>query len=140
MKGLINLISLATILTLPAIAHNVQVEQDVAVTFHIEPDHSPRAGEPAQAWFALTRRGGESIPLSECDCSLAVYANPRTPDAQPLLNPNLKAINAEQYSEIPGATLIFPQDGAYELEISGSPRDGSSFEPFSFTYTVNVRP
>ncbi|ELR96274.1 hypothetical protein [Gloeocapsa sp. PCC 73106] len=138
-NSVISQILVASMLTLPAIAHNVQVDQDVAVTFHIEPDHNPRAGEETLAWFVLTRRGGETIPLSDCDCHLKVYLVPRNPQAQALLNPALEAINVEQYLEIPGATLIFPQAGAYDLEISGAPRDGNSFQPFKFSYTVNVR-
>ncbi|MGL4881543.1 MAG: hypothetical protein ACRC8K_10805, partial [Waterburya sp.] len=67
-----------------------------------------------------------------------VYAVPRTEAAQPILKPELKAINVERYQDIPGADIIFPQPGAYELEISGSAKDNSSFKPFELTYTVNV--
>ena len=40
------------------LAHEVEVSGDVAATFHLEPNHNPRAGETAKVWFALTRRGG----------------------------------------------------------------------------------
>jgi hypothetical protein len=134
-----SLIFLSTLLALPVIAHNVEISDEVAATFHITPDHNPQAGERSQAWFALTRRGGQSIPLSECNCALKVYAVPRTETSQPILKPELKAINVEQYQEIPGADITFPQPGAYELEISGTAKDKSSFDPFELTYTVNVR-
>lgn len=150
LKKNINILLLATILIFPSIpflysiksviAHNVEISNDVAATFHIEPNHNPRVGKETQAWFALTRRGGKPIPLSECNCQLSVYAIPRTSDTQPILNPTLEAINVEKYQEIPGANLVFPKPGAYELEISGTPKDGNSFQPFQFTYTVNVLP
>ena len=124
---------------LPVIAHNVEISNEVAATFHIEPDHNPKANRPTTAWFALTRRGGASIPLSECSCALKVYAVPRSADAQPMLQPELSAFDVEQYREIPGAEIIFPQAGAYELEISGTAKD-DSFTPFELTYQVNVRP
>lgn len=130
---------LLTLLTVPVIAHNVEISNEVAATFHITPDHNPQAGKPSQTWFALTRRGGQSIPLSECNCVLRVYTVPRTETAQPILKPELKAIDVERYQDIPGAEIIFPQPGAYELEISGTAKEDSSFSPFKLIYTVNVR-
>ncbi|WP_019506167.1 hypothetical protein [Pleurocapsa sp. PCC 7319] len=135
-----SLISIFTLLTAPVIAHNVEISNEVAATFHIEPNHNPRAGNKTKAWFALTRRGGKSIPLSECNCELNVYAVPRTADAQPILQPELKAIDVEKYQQIPGADIVFPSAGAYVLEISGTATDQTSFSPFDLTYTVNVRP
>ena len=126
-------------LTVPAIAHNVEISGEVAATFHIEPNHNPRANKASTAWFALTRRGGSSIPLAECNCNLKVYQVPRIDDAPPVLQPELIAIDVEKYQDIPGAEIMFPQAGAYELEISGTAKD-DSFTPFELTYTVNVIP
>lgn len=123
----------------PAVAHNIQTDGTVGATFHIEPNHNPRAGEPATAWFALTKSGGEPLPLAQCDCRLQVYnraVNPTTP----ILTPPLTAIAAEQYRDIPGAEIIFPQAGIYELEMSGSPKSDANFQPFSLTYSVTVSP
>ena len=130
---------LLTTLSVPVVAHNVEISNEVAATFHIEPNHNPVVGEPTTAWFALTRRGGSSIPLSECNCSLNVYAVPRAEDAEPVLKPELTAINVEKYQQIPGAQIVFPSAGAYQLEISGTAKD-DSFSPFNLSYTVNVRP
>jgi hypothetical protein len=134
-----SLITFSTLLSVPVIAHNVEIANEVAATFHITPSHNPQVGKKSQAWFALTRRGGKSIPLSECNCALNVYSVPRTTDAKPILTPKLKAINVEQYQEIPGSEIIFDQPGTYELEISGTAKD-NSFAPFKLAYTVNVRP
>ncbi|MEM6611010.1 MAG: hypothetical protein AAF652_01935 [Cyanobacteria bacterium P01_C01_bin.72] len=126
-------------LTVPAIAHNVEISGEVAATFHIEPNHNPQANKPSTAWFALTRRGGSSIPLAGCNCNLKVYKVPRVTDAPPVLQPQLMAIDVEKYQDIPSAEITFPQAGAYELEISGTAKD-ESFSPFELTYTVNVIP
>jgi hypothetical protein len=122
----------------PAIAHNVEVADDVAATFHIEPNHNPRAGEQSQAWFALTRQGGALLPLQQCNCTLQVYTEPRQPNAAPVLQPPLQAINAEQYRNIPGATLVFPQAGIYTLQLSGTPKAGGDFQAFTLKYSVTV--
>lgn len=123
---------------LPALAHTVRTANDVAATFHLEPDHNPTAGQPAQVWFLMTRRGGESIPLDACDCELAVYPEPRPLDAEPLLEPPLEAIAAERYQNLPGAEVVFPRPGSYTLELRGQPKTEGDFQTFQFTYPVTV--
>jgi hypothetical protein len=126
-------------LTIPTLAHEVEVSGDVAATFHLEPNHNPKAGETAQVWFALTRRGGAIIPLEQCNCKLAVYAQPRQAEDQPIMTPTLKAISAEKYQGIPGTDVVFPKAGSYKLELTGTPKKKSDFKPFKFSYSVTVR-
>jgi hypothetical protein len=116
------------------IAHNVKTEGNVASTFHIEPSHNPKAGEISQAWFALTKPGGEVIPLDRCNCQLKIIANNQT-----VLQPALQAISAEQYKGIPGADVTFPKAGIYTLEISGNPKVADEFNSFKFAYDVTVQ-
>lgn len=120
-------------------AHEVEVDGDVAATFHLEPNHNPRAGESARVWFALTRKGGQLIPLEECNCQLSVYSQPHAEGDQPLMQPPLLAVSAEQYKGIPGATIVFPKAGIYELELRGKAKTGTSFQPFKLSYSVTVR-
>lgn len=119
-------------------AHNVEVSGDVACTFHITPNHNPKVGKSSLAWFSLTRKGGKSIPFRECNCELNVYSQPRNPESKPMMNPVLQGIDTEQYQDVPGADIVFPKAGVYELEISGSAKDGESFQPFKFNYSVTV--
>lgn len=125
------------LLTSSAQAHTIKTAQGVAATFHIEPNHNPKAGETAQAWFALTRQGGEPIPLEQCNCELAVYAD-RDPTKTPLLRPPLTTIVAEARG-LPGAVIVFPKAGIYELKLSGRAKDNQSFQPFELSYTVTVQ-
>lgn len=124
----------------PVVAHNIKTDGNVGATFHIEPNHNPRAGESARAWFALTHSGGESIPLAQCNCSLTVRSQSPNIQASSLPKPSLKAISAEQYRDIPGADIVFPKEGIYELEISGTPKAGAKFQPFDLSYEVTVLP
>ena len=119
-------------------AHNVEISQDIACTFHITPNHNPKVGKSSLAWFALTRKGGKTLPFSECNCELNVYTKPRNSDSEPIMNPELKGINTEQYQDIPGAEIIFTKVGIYDLEMTGSAKDGKSFKPFKFNYFVTV--
>ncbi len=125
-------------LTTPVLAHNIKLSGDVAATFHIAPNHNPKAGEPSQAWFALTHKGGAIIPLAQCDCKLAVHAEPRKKGDAPLLQPVLKAISTERYQGIPSAEITFPKSGEYELELSGKPKTGGQFQPFELSYNVTA--
>jgi len=122
----------------PASAHKVEIATDVGGTLHIEPNDNPRAGEPAQAWFALTRRGGKVIPLEQCNCRLAVYAQPYADGEPALLEPSLEPVAAERYQGIPGADIIFPKPGIYELQLNGKPTSGERFKPFEFKFEVTV--
>ncbi|WP_392479874.1 hypothetical protein [Nostoc sp. C110] len=122
----------------PASAHKVEVSGDVGGTLHIEPNDNPRAGEPSQVWFALTRRGGRVIPLSQCNCRLAVYAEPYATGEPALLEPRLEAVAAERYQGIPGTEITFPKPGIYELQLNGKPVSGARFKPFKFKFEVTV--
>lgn len=121
----------------PAHAHKTEVSGDIAGTWHVDPDHSPIAGEPAQIWIALTQRGGIVIPLDQCDCQLSITQGDSS-EAAPVLTPPLEAIAVEQYQGIPGANFVFPDAGQYQLVLTGQPKNEASFQPFQLSYTVSV--
>jgi hypothetical protein len=125
---------------LPAIAqaHKTQVVGDIAGIWHIDPNHNPKAGEPARVWVALTRRGGQIVPLSQTNCQMRVFNLPRRADAKPILQPPLTAINAERYQGIPGTNVTFPRVGLYQLELNCTPQQAGAFRPFRLTYDVTV--
>lgn len=124
--------------TTPAYAHKVQIAEEVGGTLHIEPNDTPRAGELALTWFALTRKGGQVIPLAQCNCQLSIYNSTSTAGSQPLLTPSLKAVSAERYQGIPGAEINFPQPGVYQLQLSGTAISGANFKPFELKFEVTV--
>lgn len=121
-----------------ASAHTVKIGGNIGGTIHIKPNDNPSAGQPAQTWFALTRKGGQTLPLKECNCHLAIYAEPHTPGEPALLEPPLKPVDAELYQGIPGAEITFPKLGVYELQLSGKPATAGSFRPFDLRFKVTV--
>ena len=138
--GVSLLLTLASVNTniFPAYAHKIKTDAEVGATLHIEPNDNPRAGEPAKTWFALTRKGGKVIPLSECDCELKVYKEPLKPESSPILQPVLQSVSAEKYQGIPGSEIVFPQPGAYQLKLSGSAITPGSFQSFELEFPVTV--
>ncbi|MBD1865882.1 hypothetical protein H6F95_00925 [Cyanobacteria bacterium FACHB-471] len=123
---------------MPTLAHKVEVSDNVAGLWHVEPNHNPKSGEPAQVWVALTQEGGAIVPLEQCDCKLTVYSAPYTEGETPVLEPTLEAISAEQYQGIPGAEVVFPEAGEYELRLNGAPQAGADFQPFELSYVAIV--
>jgi hypothetical protein len=122
----------------PTLAHQVQVSGEVGATIHIEPNDTPRAGQSSLVWFAVTRRGGQTIPFSACNCELEVYAQPHQADSLPLQEPTLRAVSAEDRQGIPGANVTFPRAGAYELVLKGRPVTAGNFPPFEFRFSITV--
>ncbi|MGB3309669.1 MAG: hypothetical protein WBG32_03955 [Nodosilinea sp.] len=128
----------AGILTgLPAKAHKTQVSGNVAGTWHLEPNHSARAGEPARVWVALTQQGGRMISLEQCDCNLAVYRANQANSA-PVMQPTLTAMSPESFANVPGAEITFPEVGEYQIVLTGSPTADATFAPFELSYTTVV--
>jgi hypothetical protein len=137
-SSFLNWVILLVLLTAPAAAHNVEVTEDVAGTWHIEPNHSPKAGENARIWVALTRRGGAVLPLEQANCQISIYTAPRRQSDEPVLQPKLEAITVEKYQGIPGANVVFPQTGLYDLELDCTPKLAEDFQPFHMAYKVTV--
>jgi hypothetical protein len=134
------LVLLSVLIATPVAAHTEKVSGDVGGILHIEPYDNPHAGKTAQAWIALTRKGGGLIPLTQCNCQLAVYPEPHTEGNPPLLKPQLHPVSNRRYQGIPGADIVFPKVGSYELELTGTPKNRASFKPFTLSYNVDVVP
>lgn len=131
--GMIPFVVLATLHPF-ASAHQTQISDGVGGTHHIEPNDTPRAGEPSQAWFALTQAGGAAIGLSDCDCELVLYGA----GEEAIATPALTAIAVEGLTDVPGAELTFPQVGAYVLTLTGSPKGAADFSSFRLDFPVTV--
>ena len=118
-------------------AHTVQRSGNVAVLWHVEPNHNPRAGQPTQVWVALTRRGGQPIFHREVACTLAISQEPQ---GTLLMTTPLKGINVERYRDTPAAQVTFPQLGRYQLRLTYQPKQppASDLKPFTFTYPVTA--
>lgn len=126
-----------SLIPLAAEAHKTEISGNVAGTWHLEPDHSAKAGEPARVWVALTQQGGKVIPLEKCDCTLAVYRANQV-GGPPIMQPMLKAMSPESFEDIPGAEITFPEVGEYRIVLTGSPRADGTFSPFELSYTTVV--
>ncbi|BAZ18219.1 hypothetical protein NIES4071_101040 (plasmid) [Calothrix sp. NIES-4071] len=69
---------------------------------------------------------------------MAVYSQPRKGNDLPVLQPTVQAINAEKYQGIPGADVVFPKTGLYQLELGCQPKTEGDFRAFQLKYDVTV--
>lgn len=126
-----------SVLAMPVLAHQVKTSNEIGSTIHVEPADRARTNEQTVVWFALTRKGGQTVPLKDCQCQLQIL---QLPGKKLVMQPALQPINAEKYQSIPSATVLFKQAGAYVLELSGQPQAGISFQPFKLQFDLLVSP
>jgi hypothetical protein len=131
LSGLITLL----LLPLPVWGHKVKTDTQIGATIHFEPDDRPKSLAPTKVWFALTKKGGTAIPLKDCQCQLQIK---QLPSSENIAIPQLQAINAEKYQDIPSATVLFPQPGAYSLELTGQSVKPGDFQPFKLEFDATV--
>ena len=127
-----------TVFVPPILSHQVEISKDVGATMHLEPNDNPRVNKTTLTWFALTRKGGKIIPLSQCKCTLEIYQKPYRQGNTAIAKPQLKSVSAEGYKNIPGANITFSEVGSYELVLKGSPVKSGDFTPFTFNFSVIV--
>ena len=119
-----------------SVAHELIRSKDggVAVMVHIEPDDNPGVGV-STVWFELTQKGGMTLALSSCTCTLKVYQGAYKAGMKPLQVAKLYVGKEGEGKGNPNGAVNFPAVGAYTLRIEGKPRTGqngagSSFAPF----------
>ncbi|WP_425146483.1 hypothetical protein [Deinococcus sp.] len=125
------LLTLMLLTVSPALAHELARDGNVGALMHIEPDDAPAVGNQSGVYFELNQRGGRPIALSQCNCTLSVYAGSAT--AKPLLTPALRQGKNQLTS-----TLLFARPGAYTLVLAGHPRAGATFPAFRLSWIVRA--
>ncbi len=124
---------------LPLIAHQERMGAKVGAMIHLDPNDSPYAGKPTLTWFMLTRRGGDMISPSNCDCSVAAYDSRNQAIAHHLPLSTITLEGHKQGHEGIRTMITFPNPGAYTVVLSGQAND-KSFESFEVKFPVTVRP
>jgi len=117
----------------PALAHEIERDGNVAALLHTDPDDAPRVAAPTTVFFELNQRGGRPILLSQCTCTLSVYAGSERPGSKPLSRGVLKQGKGEVLSSV-----TFPVVGAYTLVLQGKPKTGSAFSPFKLSWAIRA--
>ncbi len=120
---------LLVLIALPASvsAHVLETNNGIGAVLHVDPADDPIAGQQTKLYFEFNTSGG--FNANNCECKLTVKQN-----ANILTE---LALSAE--SDKRGATsYVFPSRSAYELQVSGKPKNGANFSDFKLDYTLRV--
>ncbi len=125
-------LALATLsLLASSMAHELVRSADgmMAALVHIEPDDNPGVGSNT-VWFELTQKGGKTVTLSSCKCTLKVYQGAFKAGMRALQVSKLYVGQEGEGKGNPNGAVNFPTVGAYTLRIEGKPKAGANFAPF----------
>lgn len=121
-------ILVATVFVRPASAHVLATDGDQGAVLHILPDDDPTAGVPTT--YELAFSGSKNFSLRACDCSISYKLDGAVIDTTQL-TPISNATSSNEYT--------FKRAGVYELVVTGMPKQGGAFAPFSLDYSVRVK-
>jgi len=113
----------------PAVsAHVLKTDGDFRTELHIEPYDHPLSNTPVH-YNVTFEEAPSTFSLDECLCQVRI-SNSSDVDMQKAL--------ANTSVSLSKNVVVFPKAGDYSLQISGSPKQVGSFQPFSLTYSVHV--
>ena len=118
-------VSLLLFTSLTVSAHVLKTDGTIGAVLHIDPNDAPVAGSVSTFNFDLTDTT-KRFTTADCDCNFSIA---QTAD---ILDKNLADLSPIQYT--------FQEPGVYTVELEGSPKDGTGFQPFQLTYEIRVEP
>lgn len=133
MKNLTTTLLLLALTASPVLAHELARDGNVAALMHTDPDDAPLIAKPTAVFFELNQRGGKPIALSQCNCTLNVYAGSVRPGAVPVGRGALRQGKNQLLSSV-----VFPVAGAYTMVLTGAPKPGASFDKFKLSWVVRA--
>lgn len=131
------LVVTATILTITAVgaktayAHQLQSDGSVHVIMHINPDDNPITGKQSTLVFYVFD-DQENFSGTHCDCNVGI-----TMDGTSLLSKPIN-IGDNGFNHVGELPFNFPMLGDYQINFSGKPIDGTSFQTFNLSFTESV--
>jgi len=111
------------LVTLPASAHQLQVDNNIGAELHVEPQDDPVAGQEAKLYFEITDRTGQ-FQEGNCDCKVAIERNGQNIFTADLADP---------------VHYTFPEQDSYIVSLSGAPKPGVDFQNFTLRYDIQAQ-
>jgi hypothetical protein len=116
--------------TRTASAHTLDLDGDIAVVLHVNPNDMPVSSSPT-SFILFFNDSTNRFALSKCNCKATILE-----DTQTIVTEQLVASSPLQSND----PITFPKPDVYTIEVSGKPKDGHAFQPFFVSYTVRVIP
>ena len=118
-----------------ALAHGTLTDEGISAVMHIDPNDRPLIGHEAKFYFTFQDPAGQ-FQLQQCDCTITVLKNDVEIDKQPV---QLSDSAFASLGSTPLYTRTFTEEGTYELELTGTPKNGAVFQPFELHYDVQTQ-
>lgn len=115
-----------------ASAHTLKTDGSVGAVLHVSPDDDPVAGVNTDFFFDLKDTNNVVSP-ENCTCVARVLQN-----GKEIYSQSLFQTNATPSLEDASFSYTLPQKDIYTVEISGNPKNGASFEPFTLAWDIRV--
>ncbi len=135
MKNLLLIITFVVFVSIPyypIYAHDFENEEEIGATMHVDPNDKPIANEESRINFEFISTSND-FNLQECNCTVTIYKNGRQ-----LLSEEL--VPDEDLPDSLGKSYIFPEEGEYNIQLTGKSLHADSFKEFSFDYPIRVLP
>jgi hypothetical protein len=126
--GMAGVVLTAGFMPAVALAHIPQSDGSMHAELHIEPSDEAVVGQPSMLSFEFKDERG-AFRLADCNCDLAVLQNGRVLYTHVL---PLRAVDGA------GVPYIFSKAGDYNVRLTGVPKAGGSFKPFSMMFDVTA--
>ena len=121
---------LVGVMTVPASAHVLKTDGEIAAILHINPNDAPTSGSPSSLIFFVSDTTSR-FTLSNCICRATIQENGRT-----ISTINLTAL----FPGLSQNNYVFPNPDVYTVQLNGDPKISGDFQPFTLTYIVRVDP
>ena len=115
-----------------AAAHFLLTDGSIGAVLHMDPDDDPIAGQPAVFHYEIKDKQGKFTPQG-CTCTFSISENGASIFSQDLY------LNTPQNSlDVPLVTYTFPKLDVYQIILTGTPKPGADFQPFTLTYNARI--
>lgn len=115
-------------------AHSPGGDAGIEAIMHVEPSDRPGVNKESNFYFIFKDPAG-IFEIERCDCSIKLLKNEQLIDQRPVV------VADSAFSSLgsqPLYTRTFTDTGNYELELSGVPKNGATFQSFTLHYEVSV--
>ncbi len=117
-----------------ALAHQNNVDAGISATLHIDPADQPLVGKEAKFYFVFQDESG-TFDIRQCDCSITLSKDGKQVEEH---NVQLEDPSFAALGDQPLLTKTFSDEGVYDVQLIGKPKDGAVFSTFTLNYHVQV--
>ncbi len=111
-----------------ASAHTLDLDGNISVVLHVNPNDMPSSGSPT-SFILYFNDSANQFSLPKCNCRVTVLQGLHTIASEQLTDSSAMQSNDP---------VTFPSPGVYTIQVSSTPKRGYTFQSFFVSYNVRV--